>query len=136
MLKYKRYFIILLFVFLLFSSIFACKKEEGDKNIYIDIIETDSPGIQNQWAITRYDLLKLREEPEELSKIANHLPLGALVEIIRKDNELKVFNNQYDYWYYINYKGEVGWMFGIYLEIFNTQEEAIRRSEQLLFGIQ
>ena len=66
--------------------------------------------------------------------IINHLPLGSLVEIIKKENTIKDFDNKFGYWYYIDYKGEVGWIFGTYLETFNTKEEAIKRSEQLLFG--
>ncbi|HOF00962.1 MAG TPA: SH3 domain-containing protein [Spirochaetota bacterium] len=118
-----------------FLSFYSCKEESGAKTFYIDLSETRTPSASNQWAITKFDLLKLREIPEEESNIINHLSLGSVIEIIKKENSIKVFDNVKDYWYFIDYKGEVGWIFGSYLEIFNTQEEAIKRSEQILFGI-
>lgn len=121
-------------IFVIFLSFYSCKEDSGAKTFYIDLSETRTPSSNNQWAITKFDLLKLRETPEEESNIINHLPLGSVIEIIRKENAIKVFDNVKDYWYFIDYKGEVGWIFGSYLEIFNTQEEAIKRSEQILFG--
>ena len=124
----------IIFIIALFFSFYSCKDESGSKAFYIDLSETRTPSANNQWAITKFDLLKLREIPEEESNIINHLPLGSVIEIIRKENSIKVFDNVKDYWYFIDYKGEVGWIFGSYLEIFNAQEEAIKRSEQILFG--
>lgn len=124
----------IIFIIALFFSVCSCKDESGAKAFYIDLSETRTPSANNQWAITKFDLLKLRETPEEESNIINHLPLGSVIEIIRKENSIKVFDNVKDYWYFIDYKGEVGWIFGSYLEIFNAQEEAIKRSEQILFG--
>ena len=110
------------------------KAVKENKSVYIDLQRMEGVEVANNWGVTKYNKLKLRQDPQEESVIVNHLPLGSLVEIIKKENEIKDFDNKFGYWYYIDYKGEVGWIFGTYLETFNTKEEAIKRSEQLLFG--
>ena len=114
----------------LLLMLFSCK----DKDLNIDLPITQTPRELNQWGITKYDSLKLRTGPEEKSEDINYLPLGAIVEIIKKDGVIKNFDNANDYWYYIDYKGEVGWIFGSYLEIFNSYEEAEKKSGELIFG--
>jgi hypothetical protein len=121
-----KYFIPLIILITLFS----CK----NKSYNIDLPITQSPTELNQWGITRYDSLKLRSGPEEKAEEINYLPLGAILEILKKDKEIKNFENINDNWYYINYKGEEGWIFGSYLEIFNNYDEAEKKSGELIFG--
>jgi len=126
----RLFFLIITILFLSCSN-----KNSENSNNYIELFDTFSPKEMNQWAVTKFDGLKLRETPEEESKIVNHLPIGSVVEIIKKDKELKEFININDYWYFIDYRGEKGWIFGYYLEVFNSYEEAVKRSEEMLFGI-
>lgn len=115
--------------------LFSCAKKENEIISYEIILpQTNTPLDMNQWGVTKFGLLKLRLEPKEDAEIINHLPLGALLEIIKKDKDLKTFDNMPNYWYYIDFKGETGWIFGYYLDIYNTEEEAIKRSEEVLFG--
>jgi hypothetical protein len=121
--------IIILFLFI------SCGKSDNSNNKFeINLPQTQTPLDFNQWGVTKYASLKLRTEPLEEADVINHLPLGAIVEIIKKDKELKNFENVSDYWYYIDYKSENGWIFGSYLEIFNGYEEAEKKSEEILFG--
>jgi len=110
------------------------KKENEDLPFEINLPLTVTPQNINQWGVTRFGPLKLRYEPKEDSDIINHLPLGSVLEILKKENELRNFENMLNYWYFINYKGEKGWIFGYYIDIYNKEEEAIKRSEVLLFG--
>ncbi len=130
----ERLYLLILILFLIFSCS-NNKNNQENENVYIELFDTFSPKELNQWAVTKFDSLKLRETPEEDSKIINHLPLGSVVEIIKKENKLREFTNITDYWYFINYKGEKGWIFGYYLEIFNSYEESVKRSEEILFGV-
>ena len=126
----------LLVVIAIITILCSCtgKTAKENRSVYIDLQRTEGVEVSNNWGVTKYNKLKLRQDPQEESVIINHLPLGSLVEIIKKENTIKDFDNKFGYWYYIDYKGEVGWIFGTYLETFNTKEEAIKRSEQLLFG--
>jgi SH3-like domain-containing protein len=110
--------------------LFSCKY----KSYNIDLPITQTPSELNQWGITKYDSLKLRTGPDEKAEEINYLPLGAIVEIIKKDGEIKNFENVNDSWYFIDYKGEEGWIFGSYLDIFNNYEEAEKKSGELIFG--
>jgi hypothetical protein len=122
-------FIILLVCF----SFISCAKNKS-RHIVINLPQTQTPQELNQWGVTKYASLKLRESPLEEGEVKNHLPLGAIVEVVKRDKELKNFENMIDYWYYIDYKSETGWIFGSYVEIFNSYEEAEKRSEEVLFG--
>lgn len=128
----KRIYLLVIIILLLSCS--NGKKSNENYNNYIELFDTFSPKEMNHWVITKFDSLKLRETPEEESMIVNHLPIGSVLEVIKKENNLKEFMNIKDYWYFVNYKGEKGWIFGYYLEIFNSYEEAVKRSEEILFG--
>jgi len=125
---------IIIFFFLMLLSCGKSLNNTG-KEWVISLPRTQNPTTMNQWAVTKYASLKLREEPQVKSKIINYLPIGSVVEIIIKDHEIKNFENLMDYWYYINYNGENGFIFGSYLDIFNTYTEATMKSEEMLFGI-
>jgi len=125
----------IIYIFVVLIIFVSCKdKEIITKNWEISLPLTNTPLDLNQWGVTKYSSLKLRNSPIEESTIVNHLPLGAVVEVIKKEKEIKNFENTLDYWYFIDYEGENGWIFGSYLEIFNTYDEAIKRSEEILFG--
>ena len=126
--NFMKYLIPALIIIILFS----CKH----KDYSIDLPLTQTPTELNQWGITKYDSLKLRNGPDEKADdiTITRIPLGAIVEIIKKDNKIKNFENMNDNWYYLDYKGQEGWMFGAFLEIFNSYEEAEKKSEILIFG--
>lgn len=107
--------------------------EEVPENI-IDLPATKSHADLNQWGVIKYGSIKLRNEPYEDTKILNYLRLGTIVEVIKKDNKLVIFDGDKNYWYYIIYEGEKGWVFGTFIEIYNNYQKAIRASEKLLYG--
>lgn len=129
----KRCYILFCFFIIL---ILSCKKDGlSSKNDWqIDLPETKIPQNISQWAINKYPFIKLRMEPTEESKIIYYLPIGAIIKIIKKDGELSSFDNENNYWYNIDYEGETGWIFGSFIEIFNSYEEALKRSEEIILG--
>jgi hypothetical protein len=125
----KNTLIMLLLLSFIWSMSITCRKNGIDSSeTLVTLPETDNPTLLNQWAVTRFDLLKLRQEPLAGSKIINYIPLGAVVEIQKKNNKLQTFDTFENYWYLINYDGEVGWIFGAYLELFNSRGEAFDRA--------
>lgn len=132
--KYLTKYIITITLFLLFS----CKQSdvigENDKHKVINLPETDRSYYENQWGVTKYDSLRLRQDPVDNSTIVNHLRRATLVEILSRKNEIVLFDGTRDYWYYINYDGQKGWIFGSYLHIYNTYEEAFKMCEWLIYG--
>ena len=106
----------------------SCKNNEtSNKNDWqIDLPETKIPRAINQWAINKYPFIE--------SKIVYYLPIGAIIKVLKKDSELSSFDNEKNYWYNIDYEGETGWIFGSFIEVFNTYEEALKRSEEIVLG--
>lgn len=125
----------LFLVFILFVMFSSCKnKDSKESNWIIELPETKNPTNLYQWAIVKYELSRLRDEPEEDSKIVNYLPEGVIISIIKKKDELTKFNNKNGHWFYIDYEGEKGWIFESFIEIFNSYDEALKRSEEIILG--
>ena len=114
--------------------ILECKCDDKKDEWIIELPETKNPTNINQWAVIKYSSIKLRQEPVAKAKIINYMPLGMIVKILKKNNQLKNFNNDIDYWYYIDFEGEKGWVFGSFLEVFNNYEEAEKRCEKMILG--
>lgn len=125
---------ILFFIFALLIFIPGCKKEKVNEDWVIELPVTFTPEDLNQWAVVKYSLPKLRLEPIPRTKILNYLPLASLAKVIKRENEIKNFDNETNYWYYIDYEGEKGWVFGTFIELYNNYEEAEKRSEEILIG--
>lgn len=119
--------------FLLINA--GCSKLFLSKNAEIKLPETSTPKEINQWAVTKYPGLKLRENLEDDSNTINYLPYGAIIEVIKNNKEISNFENLKDYWYYVNYNSEYGWIFGSYIEIYNTYDEAVKKSEEIIFNL-
>jgi uncharacterized protein YgiM (DUF1202 family) len=121
----KRITIIIILLFLLI----VCKK---DNQWTIDLPETRDIANLNQWAFVVKSNSKLRQEPSVNSDVINYINIGSMMQIIKKDDKLSTFNTENDYWYYVDYEGERGWIFGTYIEIYNTYEEAEKKCIEML----
>jgi hypothetical protein len=126
----RNIFIVIIIIFSF--SFISCDK--NNKRVIINLPQTVTPVELNQWGVTKYASLSLRVDPVEEAVVKSHLPLGAIIEILKKDKELKNFENTANYWYFIDFKSENGWIFGSYIELFNTYDEAEKKSEEILFG--
>lgn len=127
-----RIIVSIIFLFLLLSG---CRCGGANKRDWvIELPETKKPTDLYQWAVIRFQYSRLREEPKEDSKIINYLPEGVLINIIKKDPALTTFDNNNGYWFYIDYEGEKGWIFETYIEIFNSYNEAFKRSEEIILS--
>ncbi len=126
---------VFIFFFILLLLIPGCKKKEPKKNNWlIELPQTKNPIELYQWAIVKYKFSRLREEPIEESKIINYLPEGVIINIIKKQDKLTKFNNKKGHWFYIDNEGEKGWIFESFIEIFNSYDEALKRSEEIILG--
>ena len=125
----------LFFIFILFLVFLSCKnKELKESNWIIELPETKKPTNLYQWAIVKYKLSRLREEPQEETSIVNYLPEGVILSIIKKQDKLTKFNNKKGHWFYVDYEGEKGWIFESFIEVFNSYEEALKKSEEIILG--
>ncbi|OHD40672.1 MAG: hypothetical protein A2015_10845 [Spirochaetes bacterium GWF1_31_7] len=95
---------------------------------------TQPPKELSLWGVTKYSDLKLREELSDESSVLRYLTHGSLVEIIKRNDSITLFDGKRDYWYYVKSDSLTGWIFGAYIDIFNDIISAERKCEQILFN--
>ena len=131
----------ILLILLIFIISVSCGNNKKKKNndVEIELPDTKNPVELNQWAFVKYKYTKLRQDPIAESKIIYYMESdrnrGTIAKIIRKENELRKFDNKFNYWYYIDYDGIKGWVFGSFIESFNTYEEAVKKCDEALFYV-
>ena len=125
----KKFNLSILFLFLLLSCF---KNNNISTTEEIILPPTLIPTELNQWGVIKYDYTRLREDPNDSNDIKyDVLRISSVVEIIIKGQEIKTLNNISDYWYYVDYEKKRGWVFGQFLEIYNTYEESAKRSDEI-----
>ncbi|MBN2545531.1 MAG: SH3 domain-containing protein [Spirochaetes bacterium] len=76
------------------------------------------------YAVVNEDRLRFRADNNIQSKTLRYLDRGTIVSIVDKDENRIRIGELEDYWYNIEYEGINGWVFGYYLDIFTTYENA------------
>ncbi|HOJ64770.1 MAG TPA: SH3 domain-containing protein [Spirochaetota bacterium] len=121
----SRLKIIFYFLFIFFLS---CKDRGEDSNISVLKNEPDIKiqNIKNNYGIgvVNVDRLRFRALNDLHSKTLRYLDKGTIVTILSKDNERVRIEDIEDYWYYIEFEGIKGWVFGYYLDIYTDIEDA------------
>ncbi len=87
--------------------------------------------IRATWAAVKSPLLRVRAEPTNKSEVLSHIRTGVVVEVIGRSDAEDTVENDVAYWYRINYDGLKGWVFGSYLEIFDSRGQAEKYAETL-----
>ena len=87
--------------------------------------------IRSTWAAVKSPLLRVRSEPSNAAEVISHIRMGVVVEIVAKSDKEEVVEGEMAYWYRVNYGGLKGWVFGTYLEVFDSKSKAERFAETL-----
>jgi hypothetical protein len=103
----------------------------GGKPERIVLPSTPVLSIRSTWAAVKSPLLRVRAEPSNKSEVLSHVRIGVVVEIIARSDNEETLENEVAYWYRINYDGLKGWVFGSYLEIFDSRSLAEKYAEKL-----
>lgn len=119
----------ILFLFFLSSFLlFSCKKKSVDigkeSNIESSLKEKYYYGVVTE------DRLRLRLLNDLRAKTLRYLNKGDIVLILGKDENVSKIGELEGYWYHVEYRGIRGWVFGYYLEIYPTFEEAKNSSKR------
>jgi SH3-like domain-containing protein len=97
----------------------------------IDLPETPILSSRSEWAVVTTAYLRIRAEADTESEILGHLRRGAVAEIIGKNREKETVEGQEGSWCRIRSSGITGWIFGFYIEIYNSREKALNASKAL-----
>ncbi len=128
--KRRRFSAIMAFTaFFLLSAPISCRREGGQERVSFP--PTPVLTIRSTWAVVKSELLRMREEPSNKSKVMSHIRMGVVVEVIAKSDNEETVENESAPWYRINYGGMKGWVFGSYLQVFDSRAKAESFAEKL-----
>jgi hypothetical protein len=108
--------------FLIALSCVSCARNDNQRKVSFPPAPVLT--VRSTWAVVTSPLLRLREEPTNKGTVLSHIRMGAVVEVIAKSDKEETIEEQTGYWYRINYEGLKGWVFGTYLEVFDSRSKA------------
>ena len=114
---------------LLIVLLFGCEKSMETHDITLP--PTSVLQVQVSWAVITAPHLRLREEPSENARVIRYLQNGFVLEILSKTRKLETVEEKENYWYQIQVDGLSGWVFGAYLNIFDSRAKAEAASKEL-----
>jgi hypothetical protein len=110
-------------------SVTGCKR--GNENREIELPITEVLSLKSRWGVITSSHLRLRSKPSVTSQALTTLWRGYVLEILSRKPQKEEIEELFDYWYQIRYDGLQGWVFGAYLELYDTKTQAEHASEEL-----
>ena len=107
----------------------CCSREEPLAGL--DMPTTPVLAIKVSWAVVASPYLRVRAKPQPAAEVVAHLRNSSLVEILAKTSYPEAVEGKSDYWYEIACDGIRGWVFGSYLELHNSRQEAEKASQAI-----
>lgn len=104
-------------------------RQEKTQEFTIDLPATPVLTVRSNWAVVSSSHLRLREKATIDSRAVTTLWQNNVLEIISRDEVQQEVEGKSGYWYKVAYDGLQGWVFGAYLEMFES-ETAARRAAQ------
>jgi hypothetical protein len=120
-----------LFTIILLLSLFSTACEKNREYPDINLPSTSVLSIETNWGVVNSSHLRLREKPRKDALPVALLYRGFVIEITSRTQSLSEIEGKSAYWYHINYDGLTGWVFGGYLDIFDSKDEANRAARRL-----
>jgi hypothetical protein len=112
----------ILTVVLLLSVAASCSR--GGSSERVTLPPTAVLSIRKTWAVVRSPLLRVRDDSTSQSTVLSHIRMGAVMEVLTRSDKEDIVENETAYWYRIDFQGLKGWVFGSYIEIFDTRAKA------------
>jgi hypothetical protein len=109
--------------------LFSCGGAGGGERVSLP--PTPVLSIRSTWEVVKSPLLRVREEPSNSSIVLSHVRMASLVEVLTKSDKMDTVERESSYWYRVDYQGLKGWVFGSYIEIFDSRAKAQQYSATL-----
>ena len=107
---------------LLLSAVASCSRSGSAERVTLP--PTAVLSIRKTWAVVKSPLLRVREDSTSQSTVLSHIRMGAVMEVLTRSDKEDTVENDTAWWYRIDYQGLKGWVFGSYIEIFDTRAKA------------
>ncbi len=111
------------------AALGACGRSGSSEQVTLP--PTPVLSIRSTWAVVKSPLLRVREEPSSQATVLSHVRLGAVMEVLTRADKEQTVENESAYWYRIDYQGLKGWVFGSYIEVFDSRSKADKFSSTL-----
>ncbi len=109
-------------VSLLPLALLSCGRAAGSDRVSLP--PTPVLSIRSTWAVVKSPLLRIRDQPSNQAPVLSHIRMGAVVEVIGKSDKEDTVENEVSSWYRVNYEGLKGWVFGSYIQTFDSRSKA------------
>ena len=109
----------------------SCSREQEVRYPDIQLPPTPAVNLQTNWGLITSSHLRLREKPATDAKALSTLWRGSILEILSQTATMENVEGADGYWYRISFDGLQGWVFGGYLEIYPSREEAERAAMEI-----
>ena len=103
-------------------SLLCCGRSSGSERVSLP--PTPVLSIRSTWAVVKSPLLRVRDLPSGQATVLAHVRMGAVVEVIGKSDKQDTVENDTAFWYRVNFEGLKGWVFGSYIEVFDSRSKA------------
>ena len=107
----------------------GCRKETTQE-FKIDLPATPVLTVRSNWAVVASSHLRLREKATIQSRAVTTLWQNNVLEIISRDEVQQEVEGKSGYWYKVAYDGLQGWVFGAYLQMYESESEARRAAQK------
>ncbi len=107
----------------------GCRKETAQE-FEIDLPATPVLTVRSNWAVVASSHLRLREKATIQSRAVTTLWQNNVLEIISRDEVQQEVEGKSGYWYKVAYDGLQGWVFGAYLQKYESESEARRAAQK------
>lgn len=111
------------------ASLGGCGRSGSSERVTLP--PTPVLSIRSTWAVVKSPLLRVRGDPSNQATVLSHIRLGAVMEVLTRADKEETVENETAYWYRIDYQGLKGWVFGTYIELFDSRSKADKFSATL-----
>lgn len=109
---------------LLFSLFFLSSCEKEDPVFSVDMPATPVLTVRANWGLVTSPYLRVRKQPKVDGEVVAHLRNASVAEILAKTTYPETLEGETDYWYEISSEGLRGWVFGSYLDFYDSKSKA------------
>ena len=118
---------VLIFLLLLFGS---CGEEE--KISSLELPPTPLLSLRERWGVIISSHLRMRSSPDQEGPVLTTFwnRREVVLEILSQSQAKVSIEGREGYWYQVSYDGLIGWVFGGYVDLYGTKEQALRAARE------
>jgi len=120
----------LLLIIILAFAAGGCQKDERLNSI--ELPPTPLLSMRERWGVITSSHLRMRSAPEPQAEVLTTFwnRREVVLEVLSQSSRKANIEGREGYWYQVSYDGLIGWVFGGYVELHGTREEALRAARE------